>query len=41
MQIFDIEKKQDNRKLLKEYADRIRKLGDRESSAEKNNSGEE
>lgn len=41
MQAFDNEKKQDNTKLLREYADRIRKLSDRESNAEKNSSEEE
>lgn len=41
MQTVEIEKQQDNTKLLKEYADRIRALGDKENSNSKNSNEEE
>ncbi len=41
MKTVKIDKQQNNTKLLKEYADRIRALGNKENSTSKNSNEEE
>jgi len=41
METVDIERRQDNTKLLKEYADRIMALGNKENNTDKNSNEEE